>query len=92
MWRRTPRSSVTARPPETCAFGDGRHRCSPSGLLLLDGSVVSRRVADARLAVATTYVLEPGRITRTDIYTPKGPIDLTGIELDFGSFSEDLSH
>jgi hypothetical protein len=44
-------------------------------------------IADDRLAVATTYVLEPGRITRTDVYTPKGSIAMTGIELDFGSFS-----
>jgi hypothetical protein len=45
-------------------------------------------VADDRLAVATTYVFEPGRITRTDVYTPKGAVEMTGIELDFGSFSE----
>ena len=44
-------------------------------------------VADDRLAVATTYVLEPNRITRTDAYTPKAPLELTGTELDFGSFS-----
>ncbi len=45
-------------------------------------------IADDRLAVATTYVFEPGRITRTDIYTPKGSVGIAGIELDFGSFSE----
>jgi hypothetical protein len=45
-------------------------------------------VADDRLAVATTYVFEPGRITRTDVYTPKGSVEIAGIELDFGSFSE----
>ena len=45
-------------------------------------------VADDRLAVATTYVLEPGRITRTDVYTPKAPLDLTQTELDFGTFSQ----
>ena len=48
-------------------------------------------VADDRLAVATTYVLEPGRITRTDVYTPKAPLELTGTELDFGTFSQ-LAH
>jgi hypothetical protein len=42
---------------------------------------------DARLAVSTTYVLEPGRITRTDRYTPAAPLPLEGIELEFGSFS-----
>jgi hypothetical protein len=45
-------------------------------------------IADDRLAVATTYVFEPGRITRTDIYTPKGSVEIAGIELDLGSFSE----
>ena len=45
-------------------------------------------VADQRLAVATRYVLEPGRITRTDVYTPKAPLELTETELDFGTFSQ----
>ena len=45
-------------------------------------------IADDRLAVATTYVFEPGRITRTDVYTPKGSVEIAGIELDFGSFAE----
>ena len=44
-------------------------------------------VADDRLSVATTYVFEPGRIRRTDVYTPKVPLELSGIELDFGTFS-----
>jgi hypothetical protein len=44
-------------------------------------------VADDRLSLATTYVLEPGRITRTDVYTPKGSVNLAQAELDFGSFS-----
>ena len=48
-------------------------------------------VADERLSVKTTYVFEPTRITRTDVYTPKAPLDLKGIELDFGSFSQ-LAH
>ena len=48
-------------------------------------------VADGRLAVATTYVLEPNRITRTDVYTPKAPLELTQTELDFGTFSQ-LAH
>jgi hypothetical protein len=45
-------------------------------------------VADDRLSLASTYVFEPGRITRTDIYTPKRDVDIEGIELDFGSFSD----
>ena len=48
-------------------------------------------VPDDRLAVATTYVLEPNRITRTDVYTPKAPLDLAETELDFGTFSQ-LAH
>jgi hypothetical protein len=48
-------------------------------------------VADDRLAVATTYVLEPNRITRTDVYTPKAPLELSQTELDFGTFSQ-LAH
>ena len=45
-------------------------------------------MADDRLAVATTYAFEPGRISRTDVYTPKGSVEIAGIELDLGSFSE----
>jgi hypothetical protein len=45
-------------------------------------------VADDRLSLVTTYVFEQGRITRTDIYTPARPVDIAGIELDFGSFSD----
>ena len=48
-------------------------------------------VADDRLSVRTTYVFEPTRITRTDVYTPKAALELQGIELDFGTFSQ-LSH
>jgi hypothetical protein len=44
-------------------------------------------VADDRLSLATTYVFEQGRITRTDTYTPTKPVEIAGIELDFGSFS-----
>ena len=45
-------------------------------------------VADDRLSVATTYVFEPTRITRTDVYTPKEALQLAGTELDFGTFSQ----
>ena len=48
-------------------------------------------VADDRLAVATTYVFEPTRITRTDVYTPKESLELQETELDFGTFSQ-LTH
>jgi hypothetical protein len=45
-------------------------------------------VADDRLSLATIYVFEPGRITRTDIYTPKSELAIESIELDFAGFSE----
>jgi hypothetical protein len=44
-------------------------------------------VKDARLAVSTTYILAPGRITRTDVYTPAAPLDLKGVEMMFATFS-----
>jgi len=42
---------------------------------------------DDRLTVTTTYVFEPGLITRTDVYTPKAPVELKNISLAFGSHS-----
>lgn len=44
-------------------------------------------VADKRVSVATTYVLEPGRITRTDVFTPAQGVSVKDVELQFGSFS-----
>jgi hypothetical protein len=44
-------------------------------------------VKDDRLGVTTRYVFEPGRITRTDVYTPKAPVALKSIDLEFGSYS-----
>nr|WP_295106651.1 hypothetical protein [uncultured Caulobacter sp.] len=44
-------------------------------------------VADKRVTVETTYVLEPGRITRTDVFTPAAGVKVKDIELQFGSFS-----
>jgi hypothetical protein len=43
--------------------------------------------ADNRLQVAITYVFEPGRITRTDTYTPLHPLHVKELSLEFGSFS-----
>lgn len=45
-------------------------------------------VADDRLAVQTTYRFEPGRIIRTDLYTPKAPLDIAGIRMDFASMGD----
>jgi hypothetical protein len=44
---------------------------------------------DTRLASTTTYTFEPGQITRVDTYTPSAPLPLTGIALEFASFSTD---
>jgi hypothetical protein len=40
-------------------------------------------VADKRVSVVTTYVLEPGRITRTDVFTPAAGVKVKDIELAF---------
>lgn len=44
-------------------------------------------VADRRVSVVTTYVLEPGGITRTDVFTPTPGVKVKDVELQFGSFS-----
>jgi hypothetical protein len=49
-------------------------------------------VADDRFSVRTTYVLEPGRIRRTDIFTPKPGVPgqegaVRAVDLAFASFS-----
>ncbi len=43
---------------------------------------------DDRITATSQYQFEPGRITRTDTYTPKAPLDLSKIELEFGSYSQ----
>jgi len=42
---------------------------------------------DDRLGVTTTYVFEPGVITRTDVYTAKQPIGVKSVAMAFGSHS-----
>jgi hypothetical protein len=44
-------------------------------------------IADDRLSVKTTYVLEPGKISRTDVFTPKGAQSIKALDLSFASFS-----
>jgi hypothetical protein len=44
-------------------------------------------IADDRLSVKTTYVLEPGKISRTDVFTPKGAQAIRTIDLSFAAFS-----
>jgi hypothetical protein len=44
-------------------------------------------VADKRITVETRYEFSPGSITRTDVYRATVPVNLSGITLEFGSFS-----
>ena len=44
-------------------------------------------VGDDRLALTTTYTLEPNRVTRKDVFVPKQPLDVTAIRMEFASFS-----
>jgi hypothetical protein len=43
---------------------------------------------DDRISVATTYVLAPGRITRTDVVTPKGQVALRGFDMEFAAYGQ----
>lgn len=44
-------------------------------------------VADDRVGVSTTYRFEPGRISRTDVFTPKPGVMIKAVDLVFASFS-----
>jgi hypothetical protein len=44
-------------------------------------------IVDDRLSVKTTYVLEPGKISRTDVFTPKGGQAVKAVDLSFAAFS-----
>ena len=43
-------------------------------------------VPDDRLAVETSYRFDKGRIVRTDVYTPRTPLDVSSIRMDFAGF------
>jgi hypothetical protein len=43
---------------------------------------------DDRLSATTRYDFTDGQITRTDTYTPKAPLALAKIELEFAGFSQ----
>jgi hypothetical protein len=49
----------------------------------------SAPIADDRLAVETTYTWQPNRITRRDVFTPKAPLDVASIRLEYAGFSRD---
>jgi hypothetical protein len=57
----------------------------------LDKLGTARPVPDDRISVISTYVLEPGRITRTDVYTPHGKIPLTSLRMEFATYSDAAS-
>jgi len=45
-------------------------------------------VADRRVTVETRYVIEPGRITRTDRFTPTAALDIAKVDMEFATFSD----
>jgi hypothetical protein len=45
-------------------------------------------IRDDRLAVTTRFDFRNGEVSRTDIYTPKAPLDVKKIDLEFAGFSE----
>jgi hypothetical protein len=45
-------------------------------------------IPDDRFSLTSTYVLSSGRITRTDVYTPKGTVQLKGLRMEFATYSE----
>jgi hypothetical protein len=47
----------------------------------------SMPIGDDRLGVSTTYTLEPGRLTRSDVFVAKQPLDVAAIRMEFASFS-----
>ncbi len=48
-------------------------------------------VRDERMTLTTEYSFEPGAVTRTDTYTPKAPLQVDTLSLDFASFSSGAS-
>jgi hypothetical protein len=57
----------------------------------LDALGTDSPVPDDRITASSTYVLEPGRITRTDVYTPHGEIALKSVRMEFASYSDHAS-
>ncbi len=47
----------------------------------------SAPVKDERITLSTVYTFEAGSLTRTDTYTPKAPVQVDTLSLDFASFS-----
>lgn len=72
-------------------------RCSSSGsthriCYELDGMVRLGRdvpIQDDRISCEVEYAFEPGRVTRTENFFPRQPIQISSVTLDFLSFSGD---
>jgi hypothetical protein len=45
-------------------------------------------IPDDRFSLTSTYVLSSGRISRTDVYTPKGTVELKGLRMEFATYSD----
>jgi hypothetical protein len=54
----------------------------------LDRLGTDRPIPDDRLSVTSRYVISSGRITRTDVYTPKSTLDLKEIRMELATYSE----
>lgn len=55
----------------------------------LDKTGAAAPVKDTRISLKTEYRFAPGRITRLDTYTPRAPLDVAEVTLEFASFSSD---
>lgn len=51
----------------------------------------SQPFKDTRITSSTRFDFEPGQITRVDTYTPTGTQAISKVELEFGSFSSDVT-
>ena len=54
----------------------------------LDKLGTASPIPDDRFTLSSTYVLEPGRITRTDVYTPQGTVELKSLRMEFATYSD----
>ena len=54
----------------------------------LDKLGAASPIPDDRFTLSSTYVLEPGRITRTDVYAPRGTVELKSLRMEFATYSD----
>jgi hypothetical protein len=43
---------------------------------------------DDRLTLSSTYTFSPGKITRVDVYTPQGAVNLKGVTMEYATYSD----